>query len=144
MPVLSRPGLRTTTWSHTRETFHRGFANGISRAESDQIFDAYGIPAPARPLLQAGLANLTLRSEAVVDTRHERGPLLLIAGGIDRTVPESVVLAAYRIQRRNPGITQFRRFNGRGHSLAVDAGWRDVADAALEFLSRTVPVREEA
>lgn len=135
-PVLSRPGLRTRTWAHTLETFHRGFANGVSRAESDQILRTYGIPGPARPLFQAGLANVTPRGEASVDTRRERGPLLLIAGSIDRTVPESAVRAAYKIQRRNRGVTEFRLFEGRGHSLVADHGWRDVADAVLKFLSR--------
>ncbi|HTF08082.1 MAG TPA: alpha/beta hydrolase [Asanoa sp.] len=143
-PVLRRPWLRTRTWSHTPDTFHRDVANGVTRVESDRIFAAYGIPAPARPLFQAALANLTPRSAATVDTRRERGPLLLAAGGIDRTVPESAVRAAYRIQRRNPGVTEFRRFEGRGHCLAVDGGWHDVAGAALEFLSRTVAARDTA
>jgi pimeloyl-ACP methyl ester carboxylesterase len=135
-PILSRPALRTQTWAHTPKSFHRSFANGVSRAESDQIFQAYAIPAPARPLFQAGLANAVPNSEAKVDTRHERGPLLMIAGSIDRTVPASTVRSAYRIQRRNPGVTEFKPFEGRGHSLVADHGWPDIAGAALDFLSR--------
>ena len=134
-PVLSHPGLLTRTYAHSPETFHHGFANGVTREESDRILQTYGIPAPARPLFQAGLANITPRSEATVDTRRERGPLLLIAGGVDRTVPEVTVRAAYRIQRKNDGITEFTVFEDRGHSLVADHGWRDVAGIVLEFLS---------
>lgn len=135
-PILGHPGLRTKTYAHTPESFHAGFANGVSREESDRIFQAYAIPAPARPLFQAGLANLTPRSEASVDTRRERGPLLLVAGGVDRTVPEPTVRAAYRIQRRNAGVTELTCLADRGHSLCADHGWRDVAGIALAFLAR--------
>jgi pimeloyl-ACP methyl ester carboxylesterase len=136
-PVLGHPRLRKKTWSHTPETFHRRFANGVSRAESDELYQAYAIPGPARLLFQTGLANFTPRSEATVDTRRERGPLLLIAGSIDRTVPEATVRAAYKKQRKSPGVTEFKTFPGRGHSLPADHGWRDVADTALDFLARS-------
>ena len=135
-PVLSRPGLRKRTWSHTAESFHRGFANAVPREESDRLFQRYAIPSPARPLFQAALATLTPRSEAAVDTKVERGPLLLVAAGRDRTVPEASVQAAYRIQRRNPGVTELRSFPDRGHSMGADSGWREVAETALDFLAR--------
>lgn len=136
-PILSRPWPRARTWSHTPESFHRSFANGVPREESDEIYHSYTIPAPAKPLFQAAVANLIPHSEAAVDTRRERGPLLLVAGGIDRTVPEATVRAAYRIQQRNPGVTELETFPGRGHSLPVDSGWREIADTALDFMART-------
>jgi non-heme chloroperoxidase len=135
-PVLSHPGLRTKTWAHTPDSFARSFANAVPRAEADQLLATYGIPSPARPLFQAGLANLTPHSEASVDTRRERGPLLLIAGGLDRTVPEATTKAAYTIQQRNPGVTELRTFPDRGHSMGADSGWPEIADTALDFLSR--------
>ncbi|SFF71483.1 alpha/beta hydrolase [Blastococcus tunisiensis] len=135
-PVLSRPGLRKKTWSHSADSFARTFANAVPRPESDALYAAYGIPSPARPLFQASVANVSLRSEASVDTRRERGPVLLIAAGKDRTVPEATVRAAYRIQSRNPGVTELRVFPDRGHSMGADAGWREIADTALEFLTR--------
>jgi pimeloyl-ACP methyl ester carboxylesterase len=135
-PVLSHPGLRKKTWSHTPDTFARSFANAVPRAESDRLLAAHGIPSPARPLFQAGVANFSLRSEASVDTRRERGPLLLLAAGRDRTVPEASVQAAYRIQRRNPGVTELHTFPDRGHSMGADSGWAEVAHTALEFLAR--------
>lgn len=137
LPVLARPWLLHKTWMHTPESFHRAFANAVPREESDRLFEQFVIPSPAKPLFQAGLANLVPRSEASVDTRAQRGPLLLVAGGEDRTVPESSVRAAYEIQKKhNTGVTELTTFPGRSHSYGADSGWRDVADAALEFLSR--------
>jgi non-heme chloroperoxidase len=135
-PVLSRPWLRSRTWSHTPDTFARGFANAVSRVESDDLYARFAIPSPARPLFQAGLATFTPHSEAAVDTERERGPLLLLAAGRDRTVPAASVRAAYRIQQRNAGVTELHTFPDRGHSMGADSGWREVADTALEFLAR--------
>jgi non-heme chloroperoxidase len=135
LPVLGRPWLLTKTWVHTADSYHRAFANGVSRAESDQLFADYAIPAPGRPLFQAGLANVVPRSEAKVDTRSERGPLLMFAGGLDRTVPEATVRSAYRIQRRNPGVTELVVLPDRSHSMPADHGWRELGEKSLEFLA---------
>jgi pimeloyl-ACP methyl ester carboxylesterase len=137
LPVLSRPWLRNKTWSHTHDSNAKNFANGVSREESDQLYDRFAIPAPCRPLFQAGLANVTPRSPASVATGSERGPLLFIAGSVDRTVPASTVQAAYGIQRgHNSGVTEIMVLDKRGHSFPADSTWRPAADAALEFLSR--------
>lgn len=135
-PVLSRPGLRNKTWGHSPGSFAKAFANAVPREESDTLYERYAIASPARPLFQAGMANLLPRSPAAVDTRAERGPLLIIAGGLDRTVPEATARAAYKKQRRGPGVTEFETFPDRGHSLGVDSGWREVAETALDFLDR--------
>jgi len=31
-------------------------------------------------------------------------------------------------------VTELRQFEGRGHSLTIDHGWKDVADAVLDWL----------
>jgi non-heme chloroperoxidase len=136
-PVFSRPGLRRRTWAHTPDSFARGFASAVPRAESDRLYEAYAIPSPARPLFQAGLAAFDPRSEASVDVHRSRGPLLIVAGGRDRTVPEATVRTAHRIQSRHgAGITELVTFPDRGHSLGADSGWREVAEIALAFLAR--------
>jgi pimeloyl-ACP methyl ester carboxylesterase len=135
-PVLTRPGLLHKTWAHTKDTFHAGFANGVSREESDEIFERYVIPAPARPLFQAAVANLVPRSPTRVDVKAQRGPLLLIAGEADRTVPASAVRAAYAKQRRNPAVTEMVTVPHAGHSYVLDAEWRTVAELALSFFAR--------
>jgi pimeloyl-ACP methyl ester carboxylesterase len=135
-PVLTHPGLLHKTWAHTKDSFHAGFANGVSRAESDEIFERYVIPAPARPLFQAAVANLVPRSPTRVDVTAQRGPLLLIAGEADRTVPASAVRAAYTKQRRNPAVTEMVTVPQASHSYVLDAEWRTVAELALSFLAR--------
>jgi pimeloyl-ACP methyl ester carboxylesterase len=135
-PVLAHPGLRHKTWAHTKDSFHAGFANGVSREESDDIYDRYIIPAPARPLFEAAVANLVPHSPTHVDVKAARGPLLLIAGEVDRTVPASAVRAAYRKQRRNPAVTETVTVPQAGHSYVLDAEWRTAAELALGFLAR--------
>jgi non-heme chloroperoxidase len=135
-PVLTRPYLLHKTWAHTKPSFHKGFANGVSREESDEIFERYSIPAPTRPLFQAAVANLVPHSATRVALKAKRGPLLLIAGEADRTVPASAVRAAYRKQRRNPGVTEMVTVPQAGHSYVLDSEWRNVAELALSFLAR--------
>ena len=56
-------------------------------------------------------------------------------------MPRAIALAAFRRQRRNPGITALREVRGRGHSLTIDGGWREVADLALAFVRQHQPAR---
>jgi alpha-beta hydrolase superfamily lysophospholipase len=84
-----------------------------------------------------GNANLNPRTEAKVDTKNpDRGPLLIIEGEKDHTVPWAIANAAYKRQRRNPGVTEIVKLPNRGHSLTIDHGWREVAQTALDFVQR--------
>jgi len=86
-----------------------------------------------------GNANLNPRTEAKVNTTNpDRGPLLIIDGAKDHTVPWAIANAAYKRQRRNPGVTEIVRIPNRGHSLTIDHGWREVAQTALDFVNRFV------
>jgi non-heme chloroperoxidase len=135
-PVLGNPRNKRKAVSQTPEQFYRGFANAVSREESDELHERYAIPAPALPLFEAGLANLPGKTDATVDVRRQRGPLLIIAGGADRTVPAATVRSAYKRYRRNPSVTELKVLDGRSHSQPVDHGWHDVAGYALDFLAR--------
>ncbi|MET9493034.1 alpha/beta fold hydrolase [Nocardia sp. NPDC006630] len=133
--ILAKPWLRRKTWAHTADSYHRVFGNAISRAESDQLFRQYAIPAPAKPVFQLALANVSPGSEVSVDVHAVRGPLLLIAGAEDRATPPAVVRAQFRLQQRNPGVTELQVLNGRGHSMVADHCWHNLADLSLAFLS---------
>jgi non-heme chloroperoxidase len=135
-PVLGHPSNRTRAVPLTRDQFAGNFANAVPREEADALYDTYAIPSPALPLFEGASGAYSAKSDASVDTAHERGPLLMIAGGDDRTVPASVVHAAYKIQQKNPAVTEYQLFPGRGHSQAIDHGWREVADYSLDFLAR--------
>ncbi|WCM25871.1 alpha/beta hydrolase [Sphingomonas sp. QA11] len=137
-PVLQNPANVSREVGLTPEQFRYAFGNAVPEPESEALYQAYQVPAPGRPIFQAAVANLNPWTEARVDTEAtQRGPLLLISGERDHTVPPSVTRAAYEQQKRNRhAITEFVQLPGRGHSLTIDSGWREVAETALGFVKR--------
>jgi pimeloyl-ACP methyl ester carboxylesterase len=138
-PVLSNPANRNRAVPLTYEQFRFGFANAVSEDEAKQLYDAYAVPAPGAPLFQAATANLNPWTEAKVNSKNpERGPLLIISGEKDNTVPWAIANASYKKQKRNGGVTEIVEMKNRGHALTIDSGWREVADTALAFVKRFV------
>lgn len=136
-PVLSNPFNRNRAVPLTYEQFRYAFANVVSDAEAKELYETYAVPAPAEPVFQAAAANLNPWTEVKVDTANPgRGPLLIIEGEKDNTVPWAIANAAYKKQKRNPGVTEIQRITGRGHALVIDSRWQEVAQAALEFVRR--------
>lgn len=134
-PVLSKPGNRKRAVSLSRKHFRYGFGNALPQAESDELFAKWAIPGPGKPLFEASAANFKKRSPAGVDTRRtDRGPLLIIGGGRDHTVPEVVAKAAYKLYSKSDATTDYLSFPDRGHSLVFDQGWREIAEATLAWL----------
>jgi alpha-beta hydrolase superfamily lysophospholipase len=137
LPGLGNPANLHKAISLTRKEFRFGFGNALTEEESDALYERWAIPSPARPLFQAAVANFVLHSQAEVDTGNDdRGPLLLISGLEDHTVPDVVTRSTMKQYRDSTAITELRQFEGRGHSLTVDSGWREVADAVLEWLAK--------
>jgi alpha-beta hydrolase superfamily lysophospholipase len=135
-PALGNPANLHRAVSLTKSQFRYGFGNAVDEEESDALFDAWTIPSPARPLFQAAAANFVMHSPAAVDTKRDpRGPLLLISGTADHTVPDVVTRSTLKQYRDAMTVTELKQFEGRGHSLTIDHGWGDVADAVLEWLA---------
>ncbi len=136
LPALGNPANLHKAIALTDKEFRFGFGNAVSEAESSALFAKWSIPSPARPLFQAAAANFALHSQAKVDTGNEtRGPLLLISGLEDHTVPDVVTRSTLKQYRDSSAVTELEQFAGRGHSLTVDSGWREVADAVLDWLT---------
>ena len=136
-PGLGNPEGRHRAVPLTFEQFRSSFANAVSEAEGRQLYDAYAVPASGAPHFQTGTANLNPSTEARADTENpDRGPLLIVSAEKDSTIPQAVSMATYRLQAKNPGVTEFTEIPGRGHALVIDSGWRDVADTALGFIRR--------
>lgn len=136
LPALGNPTNRTKAVSLTKKEFRFGFGNALSQEESDQLYEEWTIPSPARPLFQAAAANFSMHSEAAVDTHNDtRGPLLLISGLEDHTVPDVVTRSTLKQYRSSTAVTELKQFEGRGHSLTIDSGWHEVADAVLGWLA---------
>ena len=139
-PVLRNPLNVSKALPLTFEQFQYGFANELDEAEARQLYDAYAVPVSGTLVFQGALANINPWTEDKVDTGNpNRGPLLIIAGEKDNTIPTSLTEAAYKRQQKNPAVTQYREIAGRGHSLTMDHGWQDVADVALAFVKEQVP-----
>lgn len=138
-PVLGNPANRNRAVPLTYEQFRYAFANAVSEDEAKQLYNEFAVPAPGAPLFQAATANFNPWTEAKVNSKNpERGPLLLISGEQDHTVPWAIANASYKKQKRNEGVTEITEIRGRGHSLTIDSGWREVADTALAFVRRFV------
>jgi len=135
LPVFKNPANLHRAVSLTAEQFRFSFGNAVSQQESDTLFEHWTIPAPGKPLFEAASANFSLHSPAKVNTgNQDRGPLLLIAGGKDHTVPEVITKATAKQYRRSAAVTDLIEFPDRGHSLTID--WREVATTALEWLQK--------
>jgi non-heme chloroperoxidase len=138
-PVLRNPANRNRAVPLTYDQFRYGFANAVSEEEANQLYEEFAVPGSGKSLWQAALANLNPWTEDKVDTKNpDRGPLLLISGERDHTVPPAIVNASYKQQQDNPGVTEIEKIPGKGHALTIDSGWREVADKALAFVQRFV------
>jgi len=138
-PVLENPFNWNRAVPLTYEQFRYAFANAVDEAEAKELYETYAVPAPGAPLFQAATANFNPWTEAKVDTKNpDRGPLLIVSGEKDHTVPWAIANASFKRQQHNSGVTEIVEIPGRGHALTIDHGWRDVADTALAFVRRFV------
>ena len=140
LPVLGNPANYGKAIALTFPQFKYGWANNLDDDEAKELYETFHVPAPGAPLFQASIANFNPLSETRVDSKNpERGPLLVIAGANDHTIPLAVTEATFKIQsKHNPGVTEIERIPGRGHSLVIDNGWKEVAAVAVKFIQRFV------
>jgi pimeloyl-ACP methyl ester carboxylesterase len=137
LPVFKNPANIHHAVSLTAEQFRFSFGNAVSAEESDALFEKWAIPAPGKPLFEAAAANFSLHSPAKVNTGNsERGPLLLVMGGQDHTVPEAITKSTLKQYRGSDAVTELTEFADRGHSLTIDSGSAAVADECLAWLGR--------
>ena len=138
-PVLANPLNRGRAITLTLEQFKYGWANALGDEEAKELYESYHVAAPGVALMQMANANLNPWTEAKLDPKNpDRGPLLIIDGEKDHTVPWAIANASYKRQRRNGAVTEIAKIPNRGHSLTIDSGWREVADTALAFVKRFV------
>jgi pimeloyl-ACP methyl ester carboxylesterase len=135
-PVLGNPANRHRTVALNDKQFKYAFGNTLTDEESNELHDKWTIPGPGKPLFEDATANFSKHSPAAVDTHlADRGPLLLTSGTEDHTVPLKVTKEVFALYAKGDSDTEFHEFEGRGHSLTMDNGWRDVADVALNWLA---------
>ena len=136
-PVLGNPFNRGKAITLTQEQFNYGWANALDEDEAKRLYDTYHVAAPGVALMQMANANLNPFTEAKADSKNpDRGPMLVISGEKDHTVPPAIANAAYKRQKRNPNVTEIAKIPNRGHALTIDSGWQEVAQTALDFLKK--------
>jgi pimeloyl-ACP methyl ester carboxylesterase len=136
-PVIGNPANHGRAVPLTYEQFRYAFANAVSEDEARELHATYAVPGSGVTLFQAATANLNPWTEVKVRTKNpDRGPLLILDGELDHTVPWAIAKASYKKQKRNVGVTEIVKVPGRGHSLTIDHGWQDVADLSLSFVQR--------
>jgi len=141
-PVLGNPANARRSVTLTLEEFKYGWANNLDEDEAAALYDEYHVAASGVPIFQAAVANLNPFSETKVRYKAEnRGPMLIISGEKDHTVPHAISHAAYKKHLKNASVTEFAEIPNRGHSLTIDSGWREVAQTALDFIERFAPAR---
>jgi pimeloyl-ACP methyl ester carboxylesterase len=139
MPVLANPLNWGRAVTLTPDQFRYGWANALSEDEAKDLYESYHVAGPGAALIQMATANVNPWTEAKADTKNpDRGPLLIIDGEKDHTVPWAIANASFKKQRQNPSVTEIEKIPNRGHSLTIDGGWREVADRALAFVKRFV------
>jgi len=133
--VLSNPFNVKKAVSLTFDQFRYGFANAVPIEEAQELYDLWTIPAPGRPLFQAAFAAIA-GSETKVNTANTtRGPLLITGGEKDHIAPP--ILGKASLKKYNSSVkTEFQLFEGRGHSLIVDYGWKEVAEFSLDWVKK--------
>jgi pimeloyl-ACP methyl ester carboxylesterase len=137
LPVFKNPANKHRAVSLTADQFRFAFGNALPEEESQALYESWAIPAPGKPLFEAAAANFSLHSPAKVATDNDtRGPLLLIMGGQDNTVPEAITKSTLKQYRHSGATTDLIEFADRGHSLTIDHGWSEVADASLAWLDK--------
>jgi non-heme chloroperoxidase len=138
-PVLRNPLNRGRAIALTFDQFKYGWANALDDKEARHLYDTYHVATPGVALMQMANANLNPFTEAKLDPKNpDRGPLLIIDGEKDHTVPWAIANASYKRQKRNQAVTEIKKIPNRGHSLTIDSGWREVAQTALDFVKRFV------
>ena len=137
-PIIRNPLNRGKAITLTFDQFKYGWTNAIDdEDEARRLYDEYHVAGPGVALMQMANANLNPWTEAKLDPKNpDRGPLLIIDGEKDHTVPWAIANAAYKRQKRNEAVTEITKVPDRGHSLTIDSGWREVADTALRFVQR--------
>jgi len=135
LPVLANPFNLKKAISLSFAQFRYAFANAVPEPEAHELYEKLTIPAPAKPLFQAATASFA-GSETKVNTGNiNRGPLLITGGEKDHIAPP--ILGRASAGKYNKSVvTDFKLFAERGHSLASDHGWREIADYSLNWLNQ--------
>ena len=135
LPALGNPANLHRAVSLTEKEFRFGFGNALTEEESDELYEAVDDPLAGPAAVPGG--GRELRAALAGEGRHRQPDSRPAAADLGHRGP-------HRARRRHPlhlqavpgldGGHRLKQFEGRGHSLTIDNGWRDVAEAVLDWL----------
>ena len=139
-PFLVNPLTRRHAITLTLDQFKYGWVNALADdKEERELYETFHVACSGIALAQMGNTNLNPWTQAKVNTKNpDRGPLLILDGEKDHTVPWAIAHAAYKRQRRNAGVTEIVKVPNRGHALTIDHGWYGAAQLALDFIKQSL------
>jgi pimeloyl-ACP methyl ester carboxylesterase len=144
------PELRNTATRHRAvplkyDEFRRAFANAVDEDQAKRLYEQFCVPASSEEIFADDFfqpteaTNLDPRPAPEVHcTNPDRGPMLIIAGGKDHTVPIAISRTEIKHEQANEGATKYIELPDRDHALVIDDNWQEVAETALKFVRRFV------
>jgi pimeloyl-ACP methyl ester carboxylesterase len=129
--IVANPFNRSGAAPLGKKQFHYNFANTLTRAESDALWERYAVPAANRLFYDVLSANFSPNAPTKVDfAKPDRAPYLAIAFEHDHVVPPGPV--RHNSEKYKSGTVAFTTFPGRPHFPGAP-GWEEVADYALKW-----------
>lgn len=114
----------------TLKQFQYGFVNGMDAEQQQAVFERFVVPESRR------VGRSTLTRAASLDLAVARGPLLLVAGGEDRTITARLNYANFDAYEATPAITDYRQYPERNHWTLGMAGWEIVAGDVVDWIEQ--------
>jgi alpha-beta hydrolase superfamily lysophospholipase len=137
LPALKDPASKHQAIALSSAQFRESFGVALDAAESDELWERWAIPAPGLPLFEAESASFEADSPIEI-ARHSttHAPLLVITSGSDESVAKAIRKAAAKQSGHSRDETDVVEFADHCHSLTIDHGWQDVAEACLSWLEQ--------
>ncbi|MDX3234555.1 alpha/beta hydrolase [Streptomyces sp. ME03-5709C] len=134
-PVLRNPANRHRAVAMDLDQWRYAFANTFSEEQVRATHERYHVPAPGGIVWSGSLANLHAgHTDTYVDFHNaDRAPLLFLSGENDHLMPPKVQIANAKHYTGQNSPTEVKVFPGRAHLMAVQDGWQEIADYALEW-----------
>ncbi|MGI5133985.1 alpha/beta hydrolase [Streptomyces sp. CA-106110] len=134
-PVLKNPANRHRAVGLDFDQWRYAFANTFPEGQVRTTYERYHIPAPGSMVWSGSLANLHPgHTDTYVNFHNaERAPLLFLSGEDDHVMPPKVQMSNARHYKAEGTTTEVKVFPGRSHLMAVQDGWQEIADYALDW-----------
>lgn len=113
------------------ETFHSTFANSLSDSDAALAYEQFATH-DSRNVLRGCLGKA-----GRIDLDAPHGPLLLVAGELDKIIPAQLVEKNFKAYSDQACVTSHMEFKGRSHFICGEPGWTEVATYVAEWLEQT-------